>query len=499
MTVLGIRRMNSISSREIHQRVRRLIQSQILGHLLRIAISLLLLPLDNTVIFVAEVAWFLSPYSLWLSTINGRHAILRDVQFRPKTILVTGVDSPHGLRIARCWYNEGHRVVGAAIKEARFASGESMSKALVAYYRIPNSQYVSRLLDIVLREKVDIWIPCSQDTSAIDDGMAKQAIESRTSCKCVTLDTELASQWNQTESFVQYLIDHGHPVVENHQVQSRDSIHRILHRSPTKIYHIRQTVPGNNGEKIIVLPKRTLSSTYSEVSEIKVSKDSPWAMEQHARLGEFVAEVLIIRGHVTAIRVHPAGRESDCGCSRLNEGLSAAARQVMEDLACKGGHRLTGHFLVRLMVDEELHLNSVRYEVRIAGCAQGAAAIARLLQDTPSRTLVDGYLTILPENAPGALVNGLNRPEISISMLSHRPSFYEAFKSYATRDINPALCPLAQQVNWAMDEAAKLVLFWTNWRFSITDPLPWWWHNHVSWPLTELDLLLQSIKRALAS
>ncbi|KAL4903804.1 hypothetical protein BDW74DRAFT_34159 [Aspergillus multicolor] len=498
MAISGIQRLNSISSREI-QRVRQLLQGRILGHFFRIIISLLLLPLDNSVLFVAEAAWFLSPYLFWLSTINGRHAILRDVQFRPKTILVTGVDSPHGLRIARCWFNEGHRVVGADVKGSRFTSGESMSKALVAYYRIPHSQYVSGLLDIVLREKVDIWIPCSQDTSVIDDGVAKQAIESRTSCKCVTLDTELASQWSRSEPFVQYLLNHGHPVVENHQVQSRDSIHKILHRSPTKIYHIHQTVPGNIMEKIIVLPKRTLSSTYSEVSEIKVSKDSPLVMQQYARLGEFAAEVLIIRGHVTAIMVCPVGRGSDWGCSRLDEGLAAAARQVMEELAFKGGHRLTGHFLVRLMVDEELHLNSVRYEVRIAGCTQGASAIARLLQDTPSRTLVNGYLAILSESASGVSVNGFDRPDIGISKLSRQPTFYEALKSYALREIVPVLCPQARQIDWALDEAAKLVLFWTNWRFSITDPLPWWWHIHVSWPLTELDLALQSIKRALSS
>ncbi|KAL4983421.1 hypothetical protein BDW68DRAFT_34929 [Aspergillus falconensis] len=494
---MGVRRLNFISRRQIYQRVRRLFQRHILGHLFRIVISLLFLPLDNLILFVTLAVGFLSSF-FRLSALRRRQSILRDVRFCPKTILVTGVDTPHGLHIARCWYNEGHRVVGADIVEARFASGESLSRVLVAHYRLPKPQYISRLLDIVLREKVDIWIPCSQDTCVVDDGMAKQAIESRTSCRCVTLDPELASQWSRSESFVQYLIDHGHSIAETYEVRSRDSIHRILHRSPSKVYHIRKATPAvNMGEigEIIVLPKRTVNLTYSAVSKIQVSQDSPWVMQQHARLGEFIAEVLIIRGHVTAIMICPASGESDWGCSRMNEGLAAAAHQVADKLASKGGSRVSGHFLLRLMVDEQLHLNSVCYEVHIAGCTQGAAATADLLQDTPPRTLVDGYMAILGD-APKTSLDGFARPPVRLNMPSRRLTVCQAIKGYDARKALTALCPVVQQIDFALDNAEKLMLFWTDRRFSISDPLPWWWHTHVYWPLTELELMLKSLKQA---
>ncbi|KAL6236170.1 hypothetical protein BDW75DRAFT_207550 [Aspergillus navahoensis] len=494
MTALGVQRLNSISRRQIYQTIRRLLQRRILGHLFRIVISLLFLPLDNLILFVTLAVGFLSSFFPH-SALCRRKGILQDVRFRPKTILITGLDTPHGLHIARCWYNAGHRVVGADVVEARFASGESLSRALVAHYHLPKSQYVSRLLEIVLREKVDIWIPCSQDTSVVDDGMAKQTIESRTNCRCVTLDPELASQWSRSESFVQYLVDHGHSIVENHEVRSRDSIHKILHRSPTKVYHIRKTTPAVNIGEIIVLPKRTLSSTYSEVSKIQVSEDSPWVMQQHARLGELNAEVLIILGHVAAIMICPASQGSDWGCSRIDEGLAAAAHQVADKLASEGGSRLSGHFLLRLMVDEQLHPNSVRYEVHIAGCTQGAAAIADLLLNIHPRTLVDGYLTIL-EDALKTSVDGFSRPHVRISMLSRPLSIYQAIKSQGSRKAPTALYPVAQQIDWALDKAGKLMLFWMDWRFSIVDPLPWWWHTHVYWPLTELESILESSIRA---
>ncbi|KAL4767197.1 hypothetical protein BDW60DRAFT_158419 [Aspergillus nidulans var. acristatus] len=493
MAAFGIRRLNAISRRQIYLMARRLSRRQLLGHLLRVIVSLLFLLPNNLFLSVALSARCLSLF-FPRSPLRRRQGILQDVRFRPKTILVTGLDTPHGLHIARCWYIEGHRVVGADIAEARFASGGSLSRALVAHYRLSKSQYVSRLLDIVLREKVDIWIPCAQDASAVDDGMAKQAIESRTNCRCVTLDPELASQWSRSESFVQYLIDHGHPVVENHEVRSRDSIHKILHRSPTKVYYLRKTTPAADTEEIIVLPKKTLSSTYSEVSRIQVTEDSPWIMQQHVQLGEFIAEVLIIRGHVAVLVLRSASRGSEWGSSRLNEGIAAAAHQVMDKFASEGGSRVTGHFHMRLMVDEQLHLNSVRYEVYIAGCTQGAATIADLLQVMPAHTLVDRYLAIL-EDALKTSGNGFTRPEVRIRMLSRPSSVYQAITNHDARKALTALYPIAKQIDWALDRAGNFMLFWANWRFSIIDPLPWWWHIHVYWPLTELDFMLGFSKR----
>ncbi|KAL4873976.1 hypothetical protein BDV12DRAFT_158833 [Aspergillus spectabilis] len=493
MSTLEMRRVGS-DSRYVLQLLRRLFQGRLLRHLFRIAVSLFLLPLDNSIFVAALALEYASLFFPAFRSIHHRQEILRDLRFHPKTILITGVDTPHGLHIARCFYHEGHRVVGADITTTNFPSGGGLSKALVAYYRVPKAQYVPRLLDIVSREKVDIWIPCSQATSVIEDGMAKQAIEDRTGCKCITLDTDLAIQWSQLDSFIQYLSEKDLPVVENHHIQSRDSIHRILHRSPTKAFHIRSGTPAiHKGD--IILPKRTLSLTYAEVSRMQVSKDTPWLMQQHARLGDFIAELLVMQGHVIAITVHPASRESEWGRSPLNEGLTAAIRRLMDRFASKCGARLIGHFTLRLMVDEELTLNSVRYDVHIAGCTQGAAVTSHLLWDTPPESLVSGYLAILSEDiVPETSLNVFARQTMTSTAvtLPRPPSVYQAIRKVNVRCVLPALFPVAQQVDWAFGEATKLLLFWEDWRFSAIDPLPWWWHTHVHSPLRELDLMLHS-------
>lgn len=98
---------------------------------------------------------------------------------------------------------------------------------------------------------------------------------------------------------------------------------------------MRKRTPAVNND-VIVLPKRTVSSNYSEVGEIQVSKDIPWLMQQHGRLGELTAELLIARGHVSALMIFPTSRISDWGLSPLNDGLASAVYKVMDKFALEG-------------------------------------------------------------------------------------------------------------------------------------------------------------------
>src|ERR1700712_4018846 len=185
-------------------------------HLLRICLSFSLISLDNTILALAAS----------LAYIRSNRRPKRNVRFYPKTILITGIGTPHGLSLARAWAAEGHRVIGTDVTDLDLPirSGGSMSKALVAFYRIPKDHYISRLQDVIHREKVDIWIPCSPKATSIEDATARQVVESRTGCKCITFDAELAACFAHPESFRRYVVERGFPVLEHHKVQSRDSV-----------------------------------------------------------------------------------------------------------------------------------------------------------------------------------------------------------------------------------------------------------------------------------
>ncbi|EAW12587.1 uncharacterized protein ACLA_010100 [Aspergillus clavatus NRRL 1] len=490
MAVKTMRRaFGSIPRHDTLQLLQGLLQR--LSHLLHIAISFILLPFDNAVLLAACLVGYALHLVSRSSPSRRRKAALGTAGFYPKTVLVTGIDTHYGLAVARAWYYQGHRVVGVNITHTSIRPGEGMSRTIAAFYSIPKAQYVSRLLDLIHREKVDIWVPCSDQLTVMEDAMAKEVVESRTDCKCIHLDTELAARFNQPESFLQYLVEKDLPVVETHQVQSRASIHKILHRSPSKIYHMRSASSLAAGGKVVVLPKRTLSLTYSEVSEIQISKDRPWMLQQQTRLGTYYAELLVVRGFVKAITIRPSNHQLIWGRSRLDEALAIAIRKLMERFAMQGGPRMTGHLCVELMIDEEFDTNSVRHVIHIAGCTQGAAAVKTLLLDA-SGSFPAGCLSVLSPQAQGSPAETTNT-HIG-TMMCRTPVQNSKFdEALQARDFHRLALIISEgmQVLDCLNHAASQFVFWKNWRYSHFDPLPWWWDVHIYQPIKHFEMAFE--------
>jgi hypothetical protein len=143
---------------------------------------------------------------------NGlRRKIRSSPRFRPKTILVTGVGTARGLRIARAFYDTGHKVIGADFQPFGIPSGGRFSKALSAYYplRMPNASsgatlYMRDLVRIVQDENVQLWLSCSDLVSPTDDGQARGLLAYRTDCKALQVDFETASKMKDSDEFVRY-------------------------------------------------------------------------------------------------------------------------------------------------------------------------------------------------------------------------------------------------------------------------------------------------------
>ncbi|CAG8142693.1 unnamed protein product [Penicillium nalgiovense] len=458
--------------------------SRVFWHILRICLSFSLLFVDNTILVVAG-------FLAYLRQANRHRKTQRNVHFYPKTVLITGIGTVHGLTLARSWAVEGHRVVGADVTDLDLPvrSGGSMSKALVAFYRIPKDHYIPRLLDVIHREKVDLWIPCSPKASSIEDATARQVVESCTSCKCITFDTEVAACFVHPDSFRQYVIDRGLPVLEYHRVQSRDSVHKILHRSPSKTYQISRATPSAN-EKAVLLPRRTLSRTYTMISEIQISKDRPWILQQQSRLGEIFADLLIVRGHVQAIKVRLSDSGSSTwGASRLDESLAASVHRLMQKLAATGGVRLTGHLSVRLMVDEECDAHSVRHTIYIAGCTPGARAVNNLLYNVPCP--IAGYLSVFPSNPidTANVAATLSSSTRSVPTFARAAILSAAFMQFSLFHFALTALEVAEA------EIVRL-LFWKDPLFSFLDPFPWWWEVHIYQPLREIWMLMKQTREA---
>ncbi|EED12942.1 conserved hypothetical protein [Talaromyces stipitatus ATCC 10500] len=469
------------------------------GRTAKLTISLLFLPLDTFIFFVAA---FLNHFHFFHhQQRHNRQLLLQNPRFYPKTILITGINTPHGLKLARQFHYGGHRVIGTDVGLSYFRSGGSMSNTIFAYYSLSGSksQYVSNLTDIIHREKVDLWIPYSSDITPVEDAMAKGTIESRTSCKCLHLNVDYATLFGQHDAFLQHAEERGLPVVEKHTVHSRDSVHRILNRSPNKAYLIHKMSKGSLRDAV-ALPKSTPSHTYAQVSIIAISKDNPWVLKQRARQGNYWADLVLVRGRVKAIKIRSSRPQKD---SRIEPGLYEIIRRLMDNFAEKAGPQISGHLSIKVMVDEEFAPNSVCYTVYIGGCRQGSSAVSALLDDPPSN-LYTSYLEMLSPEANESVDSSIEPQAYNKSGRPQKESNYSAALNRIHIPISPVVYAagrLWEQTQQLQHSALSYVPFGHRLQkytplegsgFSVFDPLPWWWHYHVSQPVNCMLSLFDS-------
>ena len=263
---------------------------------------------------------------------------------RSKIILITGLSMTKALTLARFFHRAGHRVVGADTQ--RFPSGR-FSRSISTCYVLPspssadgNASYISRLLYIITREKIDLWIPCSGVATEVDDGAARDVILRRTPCKVIQLGANLTAALHEKDTFIQKCqeLGLGSAVPETHNVTSRDSVHRVLHASSSprlpppssplsakistteppsspssspsshkdpassrkrKHYILKPTgVDDASRSNLTLLPRRTASLTYDHVAALQISKKQPFILQQFVPGKEYCTHALVVRGEV---------------------------------------------------------------------------------------------------------------------------------------------------------------------------------------------------------
>ena len=277
-------------------------------NLLLILLSLCLLPLDTFVLFASYALQILVPHG------TTRRRIRRSPGFYPRTVLVTGVGMSKGLALARMSYEAGHNVIGADFEPHGVPVNGRFSKALRKFYALPkpnerdgSAYYIQDLLRVIRREKVDLWISCSGVASAVEDGQAKEVIVRRSDCKAIQFDVETTATLHEKYSFIQRTMSLGLPAPETYDVDSRDAVHKVLHGARKKQYIMKSVgVDDASRGNMTLLPRRTVSETYSHVSKIAISKEKPWVLQQYIRGEEYCTHALVINGHVEAFVACPS-------------------------------------------------------------------------------------------------------------------------------------------------------------------------------------------------
>jgi hypothetical protein len=461
--------------------------SSVLHHSLQnallIVLSFAFLPLDTILL---GISYFLS-HVFHNQCENHRKTALSKPSFKQRNVLVTGVGMTKGLVLARSFYEAGHNVIGADFETNGSLVCGRMSRSLKRFHplSIPDAkngsaEYIQSLLNIILNEKVELWVSCSGVDSAVDDGMAKEIIEARTNCKAIQFDVKTTEMLHEKYSFIEHTRYIGLTVPETHEITSRSAVEALLQASPDGRRFIMKTIGMDDLARadMTLLPKSTQEETSKHIARLKISESTPWILQEFIKGEEYCTHSLVVNGNVKAFVACPSAEllmhyEALPPESALSQAMLAFTRKYASD----GGPGFTGHLSFDFMVEERISNDAREIVLYPIECNPRAHTAVALFSGMPE--MVESYLSVLDDYP--AFDSCLATPR-------RNDRYYWIGHDLVTLAILPSIAFLMSHISLqgllSSYKSFLLHLFaWKDGTHEIWDPLPWWWLYHVYWPM----------------
>ncbi|MCJ1467688.1 hypothetical protein MMC07_006313 [Pseudocyphellaria aurata] len=404
------------------------------------------------------------------------------------------------------FHDAGHDVIGADFESHGVPVSGRFSRALRRFYALPkptekdgSAYYIHDLLQIVRRERVQIWVSCSGVASAVEDGQAKENLERRTDCIAIQFDVASTTTLHEKHTFIQHTRSLGLPAPETHNVTSRAAVHKVLNATPSggtraRKQYIMKSVGVDDALRgnMTLLPRRTTSKTYQHVSNIPISCSKPWVLQQYIHGKEYCTHALVVNGHVKAFVACPSA-ELLMHYEALppTSALSRSMLRFTQEFAARSPGQMTGHLSFDFLVDESATEKGLEMVLQPIECNPRAHTAVVLFNDLGPE-MAAAYLSALD---PMAHTNDSSEPQSSDAEAEHDSilaptcpaKYYWLGHDIVTLLFLPLLSILQGKMGigtymYGLQQLATHVLFWKDGTFEAWDPLPWWWLNHIYWP-----------------
>ncbi|ESZ97728.1 hypothetical protein SBOR_1915 [Sclerotinia borealis F-4128] len=461
--------------------------------------------------FLAILSTLISPFTELAQHINHRRKwrARSSSTFRPRTILVTGVGMSKGLSIARSFYRAGHHVIGADFEPYGIPVCGHFSKS-IRFYRLGKpcekqgaAGYVKDIVEIIRKEKVELWVSCSGVASAIEDGEAAERVERETDCVVVQFGVGLTETLHEKYSFVKHTMNLGLNVPLTYKVNSTKEALAILHpkkgaRVDAQFIMKPEMVDDSVRADMTLLPLQSFPETEAHIERLSPSSTRPFVLQQYIAGREYCTHSIVLKGKIHAF---VACRSSDMLMHYKALPPSSALSQAMLHYTTlyvqktSSSSPITGHFSLDFLVNERIAENAERaFKVSNAEieklqkelfpieCNPRAHTAVVLLNDQ-AENMAEAYVTLLPDHDNNEVFSGgrlaSEREPLVPSKDMVNTGYYWIGHDFVTKVLLPILEVLRLEKGiggligeWM--EFVKLVMQWQDGTYEIWDPWPAW-------------------------
>jgi hypothetical protein len=468
-------------------------------HLLRISLivsfSILLLPISA---FITLIAFALQK----ANTVHPpRHTNSRTGNF-PR-ILVTGVGMSKGLFVARTMYLGGCVVIGADFDKPPNLHCGRFSKALSKFVALKNPSgngaeaYIVQVLDVIIDEKIDLWISCSGVATAIEDAQLARAIERGTKCKVFQFDEEVVETLDDKLKFMQKTSDLGVASLRWFALGDELDVQGVVDGLKYGDQDVRYMIKSANMDDatrgaLPLLSPRDLDEAEKLLKSLNYKNGRKWILQEFLPSGEeYCTHAVVIDGIVRAFTACPSAsvlmhyKQLSTSCIIYKQML-----KFTQDYATGLG-KITGHL-------------SFDFLLRYHDAKNGYTATIAPIECNPRcHTATVVFEGLEPELAQVYLevIRGIRKEEGILHAQSHAEvGFYwmahdlvVAISSLFDYFLNCDKLSRTTSVKKILDSVHH-GLVWRDPTFLWWDPLPWFVLNHLYWPWELVSAGLNGVK-----
>ena len=475
--------------------------SPIYLHLLQnislIALSLFFFPICT---FITICSYVVAPYTTTAQHIKHKQQwrVSSSSTFRARVVLVTGVGMSKGLSICRAFYREGHSVIGADFEPYRVPVCGRFSTSLKRFCRLSRplvgpggcDDYCESLINIIKREKVDLWVSCSGVASAVEDAYAAEVVEKQTRCKVIQFGVEVTETLHEKHSFIQQTQRFGLNVPETHHITSVHDAMMQLHpeKSPsTGKGFILKSIGLDDSIRadMTILPRPSVKETKSYLVRLRPAPSRPFVLQQYVSGSEYCTHSLVIRGRVMVFVACPSAEllmhyKALSRKSELSSALQKYTKVYAENMGC-----VTGHFSLDFILNKDTSEPDLLKRLHAIEC-NPRAHTAVVLLDHESEGMVEAYLSVLEDHASS------HRPTIIPSVDT---GYYWVGHDFITLVVLPVLSLVKLRTDLATCFAkcstfVNHIAYWKDGTYELWDPWPFWWLYCIYWPGMFLTAIL---------
>ncbi len=215
-----------------------------------------------------------------------------------RTVLITGGKMTKALQLARSFHSAGHRVVLAESAKYRF-TGHRFSRAVDAFCCIPDSTapgYGDALLDVVVRQGVNVFVPVSSPAASVADARARRRLDGR--CEVVHADADVVARLDDKAEFSKAAAALGLRVPDWRRITDPRQV-EDFDFPEGRSYLLKRIAYNPVGRlDIPLLSGRTRQRNAGVARSLPISHDDPWILQEYITGPEYCTHGTVRNGRL---------------------------------------------------------------------------------------------------------------------------------------------------------------------------------------------------------